>query len=322
MKRKIVKTAVIAAFVIVIAVGVYLMMPPNNETKTEEIPQIEASETSEQPKVIIEDKQEQSKKENEVLTEESLGLDKLCNEIVTDFDTKYAGKNIDFSLYIKDLKTGEKAMYNNHKMNSASLIKLFIMNTAYLKNESGENPLTADELTAVKRMIEESHNESSNILIDKYGMETINSTSASLGYNDSDLQRKMYDKTPPEGPSGKENYTSAENVGRLLENIYLKQDVSPAVDETMYGYLKRQQRTNKIPAKLKKLYPELTIANKTGELSTVENDAAIISGKNCEFVLVVMVNDIPKEDGYTLKKEIQNTISDIGVKVAEHFIKP
>lgn len=321
------KVGLIAAVILsgVIIAGIIIMLivlfPQNNETDVaENNAPYNPTATEEQKKLNLNgDKKE---KGNKVLTKENFGVDKLCNEIVTDFDTKYAGKNIDFSLYIKDLKTGEKAVYNNHKMNSAGLIKLFIMNTAFLKNESGENPLTADEKTAVKRMIEENHNESSSILIDKYGMETINSTSASLGYNDSDLQRKMYDKVPPEGPSGKENYTSVENVGRLLENIYLKKDVSPAADETMYGYLKRQQRTNKISAKLKKLYPELTIANKTGELSTVENDAAIISGKNCEFVLVVMVNDIPKEDGYALKKEIQNTISDIGVKVAEHFIKP
>ena len=41
----------------------------------------------------------------------------------------------------------------------------------------------------------------------------------------------------------------------------------------MYSLLKQQQRTNKIPAAL----PEgVSVANKTGELSDVENDAGIL----------------------------------------------
>ena len=59
-------------------------------------------------------------------------------------------------------------------------------------------------------------------------------------------------------------------------------------------YLKAQTRTSKIPAGV----PDgVETANKTGELNTVENDAAIVFKKDAPYVLVVMssgLNDTTK----------------------------
>lgn len=59
----------------------------------------------------------------------------------------------------------------------------------------------------------------------------------------------------------------------------------------MYYHLKMQQRKNKIPADL----PEgVQTANKTGELDTVENDAAIIydTAKGIDLVICFMSQDL------------------------------
>lgn len=59
----------------------------------------------------------------------------------------------------------------------------------------------------------------------------------------------------------------------------------------MYYQLKMQQRKNKIPAQM----PDgVHTANKTGELDTVENDAAIIfdTAKGIDLVICFMSQDL------------------------------
>jgi len=59
----------------------------------------------------------------------------------------------------------------------------------------------------------------------------------------------------------------------------------------MYHLLKMQTRTNKIPAQM----PEgVKVANKTGELDTVENDAGIIydTAKGIDLVVCFMSQDL------------------------------
>ena len=56
----------------------------------------------------------------------------------------------------------------------------------------------------------------------------------------------------------------------------------------MLEYLKNQQTRYKIP----QLLPEGTvIANKTGEMTGVENDAAIVYSPNCDYIICIMSND-------------------------------
>ena len=59
----------------------------------------------------------------------------------------------------------------------------------------------------------------------------------------------------------------------------------------MYYHLKLQQRKNKIPAQI----PEgVHVANKTGELSNVENDAGIIfdTAQGVDLVICFMSQDL------------------------------
>ena len=61
--------------------------------------------------------------------------------------------------------------------------------------------------------------------------------------------------------------------------------------DAMYGLLKMQERRNKIPADM----PEgVNVANKTGELDTVENDAGIVynTAKGIDLVICFMSENL------------------------------
>jgi beta-lactamase class A len=93
-----------------------------------------------------------------------------------------------------------------------------------------------------------------------------------------------------------DNYTTVTDCGRFLTEIYqicngtaASQSLSHA--DAMYSLLKQQERRNKIPAKI----PDgVGVANKTGELDTVENDAAIIydTAKGVDLVVVFMAQNL------------------------------
>ena len=166
-------------------------------------------------------------------------------------------------------------------MSSASVIKLFIAAAAYQK-QSDAIGYTVDE-THMSRMISDSNNESANALIDAVTMDYINSYIKKNDYNKTELNRK-FAITKFE----KDNYTSARDVGRLLEKIYTNQCEGA---ENILNYMKSQTHRNKIPAGVPS---GITVANKTGELSSdypnypVENDAAIVYKQDATYLLVVL----------------------------------
>ena len=90
--------------------------------------------------------------------------------------------------------------------------------------------------------------------------------------------------------------TSANDCGRFLKEIYqtynnTSSDGTLAHADAMYGLLKMQERRNKIPADM----PEgVNVANKTGELDTVENDAGIVynTAKGIDLVICFMSENL------------------------------
>lgn len=186
-----------------------------------------------------------------------------------------------WSVYAKDLKGGKDIASVNAdgKMQSASVIKLFIMATAYdeiSKGKLDESSVTSD----ISIMITNSNNNATNRLIDKLGFDTINTYIKNNGYANTVLNRRMLAST-----ANGDNYTSSKDAAKILENIYNGKCVNKAYSEKMLNFLKQQTRTQKIPAGV----PDgVQTANKTGELDTVENDAAIVFKGDTPYVLVVM----------------------------------
>ena len=211
----------------------------------------------------------------------------------------------EWSIYIKNLNTNKTtAISDSTKMIAASEIKLFIMASLYEKvknNEISESDIVND----VRIMIQNSDNSATNRLIDKYNMSDINKYISSNGYSMTKLNRKML------ANNGKENYTSARDIGKLLENIYNRQLVSSTYSDTMLGFLKNQTLRSKIPAGVPN---GVEVANKTGELENkVENDAAIVYSEGGTYILVVLSKNISSSN------EARTNIREISKIVYEYY---
>jgi len=262
--------------------------------------------------------------EADMLDELKLGFINKMTAVCPDAQISFAIKNLD---------TGETVMHNNVQVNSASVIKLFIMETVYKEAAAGNYTITDEKKEALFKMITDSDNKAANMFIDDFGGvdetrkikadNTITQTIKNSGYKYTEANRKMYDTSPPGGPTGYENYTCAEDVIRLLEGIYQKNLFAEPYNTEAMELLKQQVRLEKIPAKIKELHPDVIVANKTGELTQVENDVAIIMGENFNIALAVFVSNIPKmENGdydVELHKIIKSTIADFGLEVVEAY---
>ena len=166
---------------------------------------------------------------------------------------------------------------NNETMISASVIKVFIMEYLYEKGRIDETASGQSVQSLIERMITVSDNDATNILIDHIGMKSLNDYFAEKGYSNTRLQRKML-------AQGNENYTSLQDCMKFLRKLYGNQGNSKY--SAMLEIMKRQQIKTKIPSKL-----DVPVANKTGELPTVENDIGIVFG-NRPYAIVVLTNNV------------------------------
>ncbi len=192
-------------------------------------------------------------------------------------------------------KDGREYKNASESVPSASVVKLFIMEYI-LHHIHNVGDISPDDTiggtpikTLVRDMIAVSDNEATNLVINKFGMDTLNKFFAEKGYTGTRLERKMLDYDAM--AAGKENYTSVDDVMKFLKKVYENQN------ETMYQdiiYIMEQQtRTWKIPEKL----PEgVRVANKTGELDTVENDVGIVFSEHGDYALVFLCSDIESKD--------------------------
>ena len=211
------------------------------------------------------------------------------NALKEQIEAEFAEKDGRWSMYLCRLDTGEEFGVNaQDSMISASLIKLFIAGCYFEQIEKGV--IADDYPNQLYTMISESNNGSTNTLIDVLGMDTVNEFIRTHGFEASSLKRKMLEK------NGRENYTSSEDCGHVLrqvyEGTYVNKEASERIMEALRGQIARNR--GKIPAGV----PEgVETANKTGELFTndekgvsvdVQNDAAIIFEKGRPYVLVVM----------------------------------
>ena len=197
------------------------------------------------------------------------------------------GKQGQWSVYVKNLDTNEYMLINDKKLPSASLIKLYIMMTAYDEVENGSIVKEDSSFNSyMRKMITVSDNESANALTKSLtgkgtfseGIKKINRYCKEQGYTKTKFMVEM-------GKSSPKNVTSAKDCGWALERMYRGTAVSSKSSKNMIKFLKSQTRRGKIPAGVPK---GVTVANKTGETSFAENDAAIVYSDGADYVIVVM----------------------------------
>lgn len=206
----------------------------------------------------------------------------------------------------------------NEVFSSASLIKIPIMLAAFRQYERGllhfermiEIPRErvvggAGVLQALSEgicfsikdlltlMMIVSDNTATNLLIDIIGKEKIQLCMEELGLQHTVLKRKMMDFEAI--ARGENNVTSAVDMIRCLKIILEEGNFSLESRREMLTIMQQQQFTSKLPALMDT--EQVKVANKTGELSGVEHDCAIIQfGDKIAIVAVLMeaIVDIQK----------------------------
>ena len=255
------------------------------------------------------------------------------NEIcVSAYETLSTG-NGSWALYVRDEADDIGGNINSHKMQAASLIKLFIMGAVYENYDSlcanyGEDAVYG----YLYPMITESNNDAANSLVEMLGggdsfvgMQVVTNYCTAHGYNDTSMGRLLLQSN-----EFGDNYTSVLDCGLFLDQIYKSvyqtgQESGAGVDwkntsgtetlkhaQEMFDLLKNQQRRNKIPAALP---ADVKVANKTGELATVENDAGIIydTYNGHDLILVFMSENVGSTG------EAQNTIAQVSLKIYNYY---
>jgi len=152
-------------------------------------------------------------------------------------------------------------------------------------------------------MITVSSNLATNLLIEKLGVENIRATVHSLGADGMNVLRGVEDGKAFE--KGMNNTTTARGLAVLMTAIADGKAVDKESSQRMVAILERQKFNEAIPAGL----PAGTrVAHKTGDITKVHHDAAIVYAKR-PFVLVILVRGIAEDkEAYKLMAAITSDL--------------
>jgi beta-lactamase class A len=152
-------------------------------------------------------------------------------------------------------------------------------------------------------MITVSSNFATNLLIEKLGVESIRATVHELGADGMNILRGVEDNKAFE--RGLNNTTTARGLGILLEAIADGKAVDAGSSQAMLAILGRQKFNDGIPAGLP---ADIRVAHKTGEISKIHHDAAIVFAKR-PYVLVILVRGLPeKKDSAALMADVSKSL--------------
>jgi len=267
--------------------------------------------------------------------------------------TAIAGFHGATSLYAKNLDSGATyGIRDNEKVRTASTIKLAIMATVFDSIAKGRAKWT-DKLTLrdsdkvggtgiirefddgtrldirdlVHVMIVLSDNTATNLLLDKFPAETVNSFMDSLGLpNTRSMRKVLIDGNPPSGFSAagrlEENKrfglgsTTPHEMVTLIERMERRELVSPDASREMIAILKRQQWRNGIARRT----GDLPVANKTGSLNLMRSDVGIVYSHGGRIAIAITVDDLQKVD-YSADNPGDIFISDLTGMLLEGLAK-
>ena len=178
-----------------------------------------------------------------------------------------------------------------------------------LYGKIGERVTVRELLT---RMITRSSNLATNQLIELVGPANVTATARSLGAPNISVLRGVEDQKAFD--RGMINTTTSADLAILLSAIENGTVLSSSSSSAMRDILLAQEFNEKIPAGLP---PGTKVAHKTGEITAVSHDAAVVypTGRK-PYVLVVLTKGI--RDG----KASSTLIADISRLVWMHAVKP
>ena len=225
-------------------------------------------------------------------TFDSLNQDFSWKELKTELTRRVNSYSSKWSVYLKDLTTGNVISINERAQESASLIKLYVMGAVMQEIQNGNLEMNDTIRHLLDEMITVSDNSATNELVrylnkdhdHKKGMKKVNAFIKAQGFEYTHEYNGLEDTSLWYDADAK-NTTSAKDCGRLLERIYRGEFVSHLASRQMEELLLNQQVTYKIPSTIPS---ESRVANKTGETSDCENDAAIVYTPKGDYILCIM----------------------------------
>jgi beta-lactamase class A len=152
-------------------------------------------------------------------------------------------------------------------------------------------------------MITVSSNFASNLLIERLGVENIRRTVTALGAEGMTVLRGVEDQKAFD--KGLSNTTTARGLLVLMEKLAKGQAVDEKADAEMIEILKRQKFNDGIPTGVP---PGTPVAHKTGSITRIHHDAAIVYGPR-PYVLVVLVRGIlDQKKSAALMREVSKAV--------------
>jgi beta-lactamase class A len=180
-------------------------------------------------------------------------------------------------------------LYRQHERGSGA--KLGDLYTVNAKDGVGTEGILQSMSAGVSRitnrdlallMVSLSDNSATNVLIDRVGMDNVNSWLAQIGLEHTRLRRHMLDLKAAQ--EGRENTSTPRELVTMLRAIHEGRVFGKATTEEFFKMLSTQ-KSNYIP---RHLPADLMIANKPGNLDAVRNDAGIIFVPGRPFAIAVM----------------------------------
>lgn len=217
---------------------------------------------------------------------------------------------------IEDLTTGDHfLLHENDVFAQASSIKITVLADLYLQVQEGKLKLTdlytvqssdlvpdSDIMNGLTpgvtritlrdlatMMVAVSDNAATNVLIDRVGMQNVNSMLDSLGLSHTRLRRKMMDLQAAK--EGRENISTPREMMQLLDAIYHGKLLNKESTADFFKMLS----TNKSSFIPRDLPADLKIANKPGELEAIRNDSGIVFVAGRPYVICVMTGFLRNE---------------------------
>jgi beta-lactamase class A len=207
--------------------------------------------------------------------------------------------------------TDQRAFYLNGDAvyPTASTIKIAVLAELYRQNEKGSGAklgdlytmdpkddvgsdgilglLTAGVTKLTNRdlatlVVSLSDNSATNVLIDRVGMDNVNTLLSQVGLKETRLRRHMMDVKAAR--EGRENTATPRELVTLLAALHAGRVLGKGATDDFFKLLSTHKNSY-IP----RLLPnDLTIANKPGDLDAVRNDAGIVFVPNRPFAIAVM----------------------------------
>ncbi len=240
-------------------------------------------------------------------------LPKDLHQLQTQLEAQLAEYEGTWSVFVQNLTTGQTMLINDASMRSASVMKLFIMETVYEAFDRGELERNEDNVYLLRSMIVNSSNDSSNRLLeilgngDLYaGVARVNEFIHLHGYSSGTYEYNGFQDNSAIVDPNHANVVTAKDVGLLLNRVYSRSFISRQVCNEIEQMMLDQTIRYKIP---RGLPDNVLCGNKSGETDSIANDSAVIYGPTTDYILVVLSNGWSSENAANEQvEEVSRTV--------------